>query len=153
MDNKDLMRDDYVMFFNSRKIGKRAKVGQILQHSCLLLYNNFPDETDYYNEIVVNNENIHPIKLTQDIMHEIVEQNEDNSKVRLYFHMDGGGEIFQVSKYYFVKFAPNEIPCIVDQVGYTSDGDYIDNHIMDVEFVHDFQHAEKCLKFNLNINI
>ena len=70
MDNKELMRGDYVMFFNSHKIGKIAKVDQILRNSCLLLYNNFPDETEYYNEIIVNNEDIHPIKLTSKIMDE-----------------------------------------------------------------------------------
>ena len=152
MNISELMKGDYVMFF-SRKIGKRAKVDSILKYSCLLLYNELLEADDYYSEIIVNAENIFPIKLTQEMMHKIVEQNKDNSNVRLYFHIDGGGEIFKLSKYYYIKFAPGEVPCIVDQVGYSSDGDYMDNHVMDAEFVHEFQHAIKCLKFDLNINL
>jgi hypothetical protein len=59
-EKNNLMRGDYVMFFR-RKIGKIAKVDQVLRHSCLLLYNEGPDDKGYESEIIVNDEDIKPI--------------------------------------------------------------------------------------------
>lgn len=67
----ELMRGDYVMFFDTHKLGKIAKVDQVLRHSCLLLYNKNIDDKFYEDEILVNYENIHPIALTPQRMEQI----------------------------------------------------------------------------------
>lgn len=62
------MRNDFVMFFDRRKIGHKAKVDQVLRHSCLLLYNATAEHNSYEDEVIVNYEDIHPIELTKDVI-------------------------------------------------------------------------------------
>ena len=68
MKDNELMRNDFVMFFDRRKIGHKAKVDQVLRHSCLLLYNATAEHNSYEDEAIVNYEDIHPIELTKDII-------------------------------------------------------------------------------------
>lgn len=68
MKDNELMRGDFVMFFDRRKIGHKAKVDQVLRHSCLLLYNATAEHSSYEDEIIVNYEDIHPIELTGNIL-------------------------------------------------------------------------------------
>jgi len=68
MKDNELMRNDFVMFFDRRKIGHKAKVDQVLRHSCLLLYNALAEHHSYEDEAIVNYEDIHPIELTKDVI-------------------------------------------------------------------------------------
>jgi hypothetical protein len=68
MRDNELMRNDFVMFFDRHKIGHKAKVDQVLRYSCLLMYNATPEHTSYEDEIIVNYEDIHPIELTKNVI-------------------------------------------------------------------------------------
>ena len=71
MKDDELMRGDYVLFYDTHKLGKIAKVDQTLRHSCLLLYNKISSDDTWEDEILVNYENIHPIELTPQLIERI----------------------------------------------------------------------------------
>ena len=63
----ELMRGNFVMFFDRHKIGHKAIVDQVLRHSCLLMYTTV-DAGEYGQEVIVNYEDIHGIPITADIL-------------------------------------------------------------------------------------
>ena len=65
--NNELMRGNFVMFFDRNKIGHKAIVDQVLRHSCLLRYTT-EDAGEYGQEVIVNYEDIHGIPITADLL-------------------------------------------------------------------------------------
>lgn len=65
--DNELMRGNFVQFFDQHKIGHIAIVDQAMRYSCLLLYKGKDDE-GFDSEIIVNYENIRPIKITKSFL-------------------------------------------------------------------------------------
>jgi len=127
MKDNELMRNDFVMFFDRRKIGHKAKVDQVLRHSCLLLYNATAEHNSYEDEVIVNYEDIHPIELTKDIVEKFG-----------FRHVDGGVYLYELGGGFCVNLIHKE------------NGDWISGGIK-ARYVHELQQVMRMLRIQTEI--
>lgn len=137
------MRNDFVIFYDIHKIGKIAKVDQVLRHSCLLLYDD--------NEIIVNYEKIHPIEITRKILNDngFTTQYIESIDTIIYVHK-GFPFVIEVvfdtndniphKKLYSVCYKNNEV----------KNGDSLDT-IINIQYVHELQHLLNIFNINLKV--
>lgn len=139
----ELMRGDFVMFFDQHKIGHIAIVDQAMRYSCLLLYKG-PDDETYESEIIVNYEDIHPIKVTE----ELLEKNGFKKWTWYRHHLDdtvtygvGGGCHVEIE-----TIDDEKIFNLVDSCSDSGDYGYVRNYLCDATYIHLLQHAFKLFE-------
>lgn len=137
----ELMRGDYVMFFDTHKLGKIAKVDQVLRYSCLLLYNKINSDDTWEDEIIVNYENIHPIELTPQLMERIGV--EDVSHEGRLFLLDVGTVNGKRKTENVLNFVPAKRKKNTWYLGGS----------VKLQYVHELQHALKTLKVKRRIKL
>lgn len=146
IDGDKLMRGDFVMFYDKHKIGKVAKVDQVLRHSCLLLYNNYEDE------IIVNYEKIHPIEITRKLLEDIgfTTQYIESIDTTVYRY-EGFPFVIEVVFAINGDGKPNTKLFSVCSM-YKEDGNSDPLHtIVDIKYVHQLQNLMNIFEINFDI--
>ena len=139
MKDDELMRGDYVLFYDTHKLGKIAKVDQTLRHSCLLLYNKISSDDTWEDEILVNYENIHPIELTPQLMERIGV--EDVSHEGRLFLLDVGTATGKRKTEQVLNLQPN------------GKNTWVVGSDIKLKYMHELQHALKVLKVKRKITL
>lgn len=141
MKDNELMRGDYVMFYDKHKIGHVAKVDQVLRHSCLLIYK----QQDEDLEVIVNYEDISPIGLTV----ELLEKN-DCRKWTWHNYPRENVITYAIGDGFQVEVKEN-IFALVDNCTDSGDYGYDSNWIAEVKYVHKLQHLIRELEIEKEI--
>ena len=131
MKDDELRRGDYVLFYDEHKLGKIAKVDQVLRYSCLLLYNKISSDNSWSDETIVNYENIHPLPLTYQILE------------RLGFSDCGNTYRYEIWN--------EEHTAIIDAVCLEKSNTQVDTYLFKkakIQYVHEFQNILKDFKIN-----
>lgn len=143
MEDKELRRGDYVMFFNKHKIGKIAKVDQTMRYSCLLLYDEILSEDGkhyFEDEIIVNYEDIKPIELTHEITSQVTTPSANG-----YWELTPNLYI-EGNELYCAMHPNNEMISLyneqLDQLDFLTKETFY-TKICDVKYVHKLQHILK----------